>query len=65
MRTHLMVTRVDPASGTDAEPVIVDTDVEGVVLLELDDGARLEFNRTELTAALIRGPVRIEDRRAA
>lgn len=51
MRTVLMAAR---AAGRDleAEPVVVDTDKANVVVLELDDGERLELDRTELQAAL-------------
>ena len=40
-----------PGEG-ESEPVIVDTDTGDVVTLELDSGAVLHFDRTELLAAL-------------
>lgn len=47
MRTLLTAVR-----GIDSEPVIVDTDAQDVVVLELDDGERLELDKGELLAAL-------------
>lgn len=36
----------------EAEPIVVDTDTPGVVVLELHDGQRLEIDRTELRTAI-------------
>jgi hypothetical protein len=36
----------------ESEPVIVDTDTPGAVVLELASGERLELDETELRAAL-------------
>jgi hypothetical protein len=50
-RTLVMINRaVEDAS--EAEPLIVDTDDPKVIVLELDDGDRLEVDPTELRAAL-------------
>lgn len=51
MRTLLMATRAEGA-GVEAESVVVDTDTPGAVVLELDDGGRLELDERELRAAL-------------
>jgi hypothetical protein len=51
-RTLLMVTRHD-GPDREAEPVVVDTDTSGVVVVELDDGLRLEFDEGELRAAIV------------
>lgn len=48
MKTFLMAVRGDG----EAEPVTVDTDVQGVIVLELDDGERLQLDEVELRAAL-------------
>jgi hypothetical protein len=41
-----------PEHSPEAEPVIVDTDFEGAVVIELDDGERLEFAASEIRSAL-------------
>lgn len=53
MRTPLMATRGD-GQDVDAELVVVDTDTPGAIVIELDDGGRLELVETELRAALER-----------
>lgn len=56
--TYLMVTRAGRREHTpEAEPVLVQAD-DDTVLLGLDDGETIEFDRSELLAAL-------EHRRAA
>lgn len=37
---------------SEAEPIVVDTDDPETVVLELDDGQRLELDRAELRACL-------------
>ncbi len=52
MQTHLMATRAGrPEHTPEAEPVLVETDGE-LVVLALDDGERIEFDRRELLSAL-------------
>jgi hypothetical protein len=36
----------------ESEPVVIDTDTPDVVVLELDDGERIELDPTELQSAL-------------
>jgi len=51
-QTPLMVTRAGRAEHTpEAEPVIVDTDTPNVIVLRLDDGETIVFDRRELVAA--------------
>lgn len=51
-QTPLMVTRAGrPEHTPEAEPVIVDTDSPDVIVLRLDDGETIEFDRLELVAA--------------
>lgn len=50
MQTLLMATRTGTA-GTDAEPILINTD-DGRARLELDDGQILDLDHTELLAAL-------------
>jgi hypothetical protein len=64
METLLVVTRREPGRGPEAEGVTVITDIEGVTILELDDGGRLEFEPTELLAALM-APMPTRQQRAA
>lgn len=52
MRTLLTAIRGDKRTEQDAEPIIVDTDTAGAVVLELNDGERLALDATELRAAL-------------
>lgn len=54
MRTPLMVNRASvlDTAIVESELVVVDTDSPNVVVLELDDGGRLELDRTELANAL-------------
>ena len=47
MRSLLMVHR-----GEESEPVVIDTETAGLVVLELDDGDRLVIDARELDAAL-------------
>lgn len=50
--TPLMATRSGLSERTpEAEPVIVDTDTPNIVVLRLDDGETIEFDRRELLAA--------------
>ena len=49
-QTPLMATRAGRAA-PEAEPVIVDTDIPDVIVLRLDDGDTIEFDRRELLAA--------------
>ena len=51
MRTVLMVVR-SGGGDVESEPVIVDTDAPDAVVLELDDGQRIELDASELRAAL-------------
>lgn len=52
MQTHLMALRAHRREHTpEAEPVIVDTQAE-VVVLRLDDGEEITMDRCELRAAL-------------
>ncbi len=52
-RSLLMALRAGrPEHTPEAEPVVVDTDAEGAVVLELDTGETVEFDRAELLAAL-------------
>lgn len=48
-----LVMVLDSAEG-DAEGVIIDTDTEGAIVLELDTGQRLTLDETELRSALDR-----------
>ena len=43
---------VRPEHEPEAEPVIIDTDSTDSIVVELDDGERLEFDARELRAAL-------------
>lgn len=54
MRTPLMANRASvlDTAAVGAELVVVDTDSPNVVVLELDDGGRLELDRTELAQAI-------------
>lgn len=53
MKTPLMALRAGRAEHTpESEPVLVDTDTPGVILLALDDGDVLELNAAELVAAV-------------
>ena len=50
-----MATRAGrPEHTPEAEPVVIDTDRPGAVVLHLDDGETLEFDAGELRAALER-----------
>lgn len=53
-RTPLMANRghLSDASSVEAELVVVDTDSPNLVVLELDDGEKIELDRTELANAL-------------
>lgn len=52
MKTFLMATRAGrPEHSAEAEPVVVDSDGR-VVVLQLDDGERIELDHSELAAAL-------------
>jgi hypothetical protein len=52
-RTLLMAVRGHIARmDRESEPVTVDTDTPGAVVLVLDDGERLELDAVELAAAL-------------
>lgn len=51
MRTLLMAVRVRDGERSESESVIVDTDGRELVL-ELDDGALLVFNKPELVRAV-------------
>lgn len=52
MQTHLMAMRAGrPEHTPEAEPLLVDTDHDGVVRLVLDDGDTLDIDRVELLAA--------------
>lgn len=51
--TSLMATRAGrPEHTPEAEPVLVDTSTPGLVLLTLDDGEEITFDRSELLSAL-------------
>jgi hypothetical protein len=55
MRTPIMATRGSVLHrDEEAELVVVDTDTDGAVVIELDDGGRLELDEVELRAALER-----------
>jgi hypothetical protein len=49
--TLLIATRRPPADDAEAEPVLIETGRDHITLT-LDDGERLEFDRTELAAAI-------------
>jgi hypothetical protein len=52
-RVLLMALRAGrPEHSPESEGVIVDTDADGSVVLELDDGERIEIDARELRAAL-------------
>jgi hypothetical protein len=52
VRTALIATRAIPRERVaEAEPVVVETDAD-IVRLELDDGECIDFDRSELLAAL-------------
>ena len=51
MQSLLMAERFG-ARNDEAEPVVVNTDRQGEIILELDDGERLVFDAVELRAAL-------------
>ena len=50
-RTLLMALRSTNES-VESEPVVINTDSPRVVVIELDDGGRLELNPVELRAAI-------------
>jgi len=52
MRSLLMVHR-----GEESEPVVINTETAGLVVLELDDGDRLAIDARELDGALRGGEV--------
>lgn len=49
---HLVMAHRAGHAEDEAEPVVIDTDDPNVVVLELDDGERLELDPTELRASL-------------
>ena len=55
MRRLLMVHR-QASDEREAEPIVVNTDDPRVVVIELDDGGRLELDRRELRSALENQP---------
>ena len=65
MRRLLMVLR-QASDECEAEPIVVDTDDPRVVVIELDDGERLEIDLRELRSAIESHPRRraLSDRRS-
>jgi hypothetical protein len=52
MSRHLVMAYRTGRAEAEAEPVVIDTEDPTVVVLELDDGGKLELDPTELRAAL-------------
>jgi hypothetical protein len=52
MAITLLMAVVTASRETEAEPVIIDTDTPGQVMLVLDDGETLAFDVVELRTAL-------------
>jgi hypothetical protein len=52
MPRHLTMAHRVGQADDESEPVVIDTDTPNVVILELDNGERLELDAAELRAGL-------------
>lgn len=50
--THMALRAGHPAHTPEAEPVVIDTDTQGRVVIELDDGEHIDIDAAELLAAI-------------
>jgi hypothetical protein len=54
---HLIMACRGSSGEFESEPAVVDTDDQRVVVMELDDGGRLELDRRELRSAIAEDPL--------